>query len=624
MCLDRQGRLVSLNTAGQSLLGLEVSSATPVLEQVGGLKLRRADGRPIERQDTLLARVLRGGSAGSEEIVLTRPDGTEIRLVTRVAPVRDEEGALTGVTAIFRGVTAPATLEAERSRAAGYLRLLLDSTDQGIYGIDREGRCTFMNRAAMGMLGYEFKEVVGRNGHALIHHSRPDGSPYPVAECPIVAAIRAGTSCRLDNEVLWRKDGTPFLVEYSSFPLLEEGVVAGAVVTFIDITERKRAEDLRRQLAVEQAARTGAEKNEAMLRAVFASMTEVVLIIDSTGRYLRAPPTNVSLLYRPPEEFVGKTIHEVFPRDEADFFLGVIRRCLTERKTQELEYTLRIADRDVNFLAHFSPLSEEAVVLVAHDITDRKRAEEERARLLASEHEARSAAEEANRVKDLFLATVSHELRTPLSTILLRVEQLLRGGSGESSTRRALEAIRKSAKDQARLVEDLLDVARISSNKLELRKEPIDLAPLVSSSVADFRAEAAAREVQLDASIDPDTGVVEGDRLRLEQVVSNLLTNALKFTPSGGRVTVALERREDRAILRVSDTGSGIDPADLPKVFTRFYQAERRMVRARGGMGLGLALVRDLVQLHGGTAEAQSAGRGQGATFTVTLPLRPR
>jgi PAS domain S-box-containing protein len=244
------------------------------------------------------------------------------------------------------------------------------------------------------------------------------------------------------------------------------------------------------------------------------------------------------------------------------------------------------------------------------------------ARLYKAADEARRVAEEANRAKDEFLATLSHELRTPLTAILGWARILLSGRFDTSQLSQAIAVIERNASAQAQLIEDLLDVSRIIVGKLQLNTRPIEnLEPLVEAIVDSFRPAAQAKQIDLATKIDRLAGPIEGDRDRLQQVVWNLLSNAIKFTPPGGRVEVRCERREAEIELRVSDTGKGISAAFLPHLFDRFAQADSTATRAHRGLGLGLAIVRHLVELHGGTVHAASRGEGQGSTFTVRLPI---
>jgi len=240
---------------------------------------------------------------------------------------------------------------------------------------------------------------------------------------------------------------------------------------------------------------------------------------------------------------------------------------------------------------------------------------------IALENTLFSEAREANRLKDEFVATVSHELRTPLNAMLSWVWMLRRGPVDPANTTRAVEAIERSIKAQVRLVDDLLDISRITTGKLKLDLQPVHLGPIIQDAIDATMPTAEAKDVRVVTALEGDGGVVLGDSSRLQQIVWNLLSNAIKFTPAGGRVDVQLLRAGSEVILRVSDTGRGIPPAFLPHAFEPFRQAEAAASRRTGGLGLGLAIVRQLVERHGGRVEAESPGDGLGATFTVVLPL---
>jgi signal transduction histidine kinase len=243
-----------------------------------------------------------------------------------------------------------------------------------------------------------------------------------------------------------------------------------------------------------------------------------------------------------------------------------------------------------------------------------------RAESLAREQTARVEAEHANRLKDDFLATVSHELRTPLTTIIAWAQRLRKGDPSVATLARGLEVIERNAKAQAQLVEDILDVSQVITGKLRLDSGPVDAITVISAAVGATQAAADARGIQITLTLDPTARRLSGDARRLQQVLWNLLSNAIKFTPPGGQVAVRLQRAGVDVEISVSDTGEGIALDVLPFIFDHFRQADSTSTRRHGGLGLGLAIVRHLVELHGGSVRAESAGAGQGATFTVRLP----
>jgi two-component system CheB/CheR fusion protein len=254
------------------------------------------------------------------------------------------------------------------------------------------------------------------------------------------------------------------------------------------------------------------------------------------------------------------------------------------------------------------------LLLAIEDVTERRLLE-------ASEKQARVDAERANRAKDLFLATLSHELRTPLSTILMSSQLLQRSETEDSRVRRACAAIERAARNQARLIDDLLDISRIVSGKLILSVQAVDIGEVVRCAVDVLQTRAEAKQIRLELNTCPLRGSVHGDPTRLQQVVTNLLDNAIKFTPPGGRIGVRLESLGNQVRITVTDTGSGIAPDVISHLFDRFVQAESSITRANGGLGLGLAIVRHLVSVHGGEITVESPGVGHGATFIVTLPV---
>ena len=257
------------------------------------------------------------------------------------------------------------------------------------------------------------------------------------------------------------------------------------------------------------------------------------------------------------------------------------------------------------------------------EMAGRQRAEAELEALLKREQRARQEAEEASRLKDEFVATVSHELRAPLNAILGWARMLHTGDLDQTTAHKAVETITRSAEHQARLVEDLLDMSRLIAGKLTLDVHTLDPAAVIKAALATVRPAAAARSITLNVQLDPQANHISGDPNRLQQIVWNLLSNAIRFTPIGGSIDLHLAQEDSQISIRVSDTGQGISPEFLPHVFEAFRQADSSSVRRHGGLGLGLAIVRHLVELHGGSVTAESAGADTGATFTVRLPIAP-
>jgi signal transduction histidine kinase/ActR/RegA family two-component response regulator len=273
-----------------------------------------------------------------------------------------------------------------------------------------------------------------------------------------------------------------------------------------------------------------------------------------------------------------------------------------------------------NISAHSFPGVRMAIVT---DITERVQLESQRDELLKSERKARADAERANRLKDEFLGTLSHELRTPLNAILLRTQALRHSIDDTATVERGLVAIERNTHLQAKLISDLLDVSRITSGKLRLDVEPLDLATTINSALEVLTPAIEAKGLKLRTTIDREPGMVSGDPARLHQVIWNLVNNAIKFTPRGGEINVILKRVGSQIEVIVKDTGQGFKPDLMPHLFERFRQGDVNANRAHGGLGLGLTIVKHLVEMHGGTVSAYSAGPDRGATFTVVLPINP-
>jgi PAS domain S-box-containing protein len=326
-------------------------------------------------------------------------------------------------------------------------------------------------------------------------------------------------------------------------------------------------------------------------------------------------------------EAVGRNISMLVPPSQTDDLPQIAGRITQGERVEPFE-TARVTKggRAIHVSLSVSPVrdSDGRVVgasAIARDVTERRRIEEERRRLLESERASREAAEEASRLKDDFLATVSHELRTPLTAIHGWALLLASGQLDAAASARAVQVIERNARAQKQIINDLLDVSRIISGKMRLDVRRVELGSVLSAAVESVRPAAAAKEIELRTALDAPAAEVSGDSDRLQQVFWNLLSNAVKFTPAGGRVSVRLSRADGHAEVAVIDTGQGISPDFRPYVFDRFRQGDPSTARAQGGLGLGLSIVRHLVELHGGTVRAESEGEGRGSTFTVELPL---
>jgi PAS domain S-box-containing protein len=368
------------------------------------------------------------------------------------------------------------------------------------------------------------------------------------------------------------------------------------------------------------------------LRVALSSIGDAVIATDVEGSVNFINPTAEALTGWTMSQAVDRPFGEVFKIVNEDSrepvespFLAVKR----EGKVVGLANHSVLITRDgreIPIEDSGAPIKDTAgkiigVIVVFHDVSERRRAEQEREHLLKREQIARGEAEAANRLKDEFLATVSHELRTPLNAILGWAAILRRSTQEEETQRNALGVIERNARAQAEIIDDILDVSRIITGKLRIKSRPVDVAPILEAAIDSLRPAATAKAITLTVSLDPDAGFIAGDPDRLQQIFWNLISNAIKFTPKEGRVEVELNQVESHLEIKVFDSGIGINSQFLPHVFERFRQADASMTRAHTGLGLGLAIVRHLVELHGGTVSAESAGENQGAVFTIQLPL---
>jgi PAS domain S-box-containing protein len=437
-----------------------------------------------------------------------------------------------------------------------------------------------------------------------------------------------GESIRVED----RSEGFDGWYEVYAFRVGEPELRQVAIL-FNNITDRKQAEEELRQ------------KN-AILNVINESTPTPIFVKDRQGRFIYANPATLEVLGKSLDEVIGSRDGDLYPNPEdAAKVMENDRRIM---ESGQMEVVEESPDSIRTFLGMKVPYRNEfgeviGLIGISNDISERVQIERDRERVLQQEQAARQAAEEANRIKDEFLAVLSHELRSPLNPILGWSRLLQNNKLDEARTKQALATIERNAKLQSELIEDLLDVSRILQGKLRLTVSPVNLAATIRAAIETVRLAAEAKSIQIATSLDPVVGLVSGDSTRLQQIVWNLLSNAVKFTAIGGRVEVKLSFVTNHVLFReppqpmtsdqkhitnyaqitVSDTGKGISPDFLPYVFDYFRQADSATTRKFGGLGLGLAIVRHLVELHGGTIQADSPGEGLGATFTVSLPLMP-
>jgi PAS domain S-box-containing protein len=469
----------------------------------------------------------------------------------------------------------------------------------------------YVNSGFTKMTGYAPEDVIGKTPHILQGPKTDHSALRRLCEECAAGEVFHGEA------VNYRKDRSEIYLEWTAGPVRNErGEVTHFAAAQRDVTERRRIEDeLRRR--------------EEEFRLLFDMSAIGMAQVAPGGGYLRVNHKYCQMLGYSEQELLHLTIYDVTHPDDREASAAYVSSSLLDG-SEEYSIEKRYVRKDgaiiwalVNWTivrdAEGRPLRSVANI---QDITARKQAEAEREELLLRERAAREAAEAANRSKDEFLAVVSHELRSPLNAILGYAALLRYGELDAQKVRQAVDVIERNGKAQGRLIDDLLDTARIISGKLRLAVGPVDMASMIGEAVQTVHPAAEAKGVSLQADLTPGIGQITGDHTRLQQVIWNLLSNAVKFTPQGGHVEVRLERMDPHICVIISDTGKGIAPDFLPYVFDRFRQSDASSARRYGGLGLGLSLVKYLVELHGGTIEATSPGEGQGATFKVTLPVR--
>ncbi|HWQ33479.1 MAG TPA: PAS domain S-box protein [Blastocatellia bacterium] len=611
----RTGRLLEVNETFVRLAGYTRDEAVGRTTLELGLWANPSD-RTAE-----LAQVTAQHRVRNQEYRFRMKDGKELigLLSAEQIEIDGEPCALTLIEDITERKRAEDALRESEAR----LSALLEQLPVGVGLTDAAGHWILSNPVLRRFVGDVIPSRDSRTG-VRWRAWDSDGQPIEKSQWPGARALRGETVEGMDF-LFTSGTGQEVWTRVSSAPFRNAaGEIIGALIVIQDIDTRKRAEAQLRERAEEIAALM-----EAVPAVVFITR-------DPDAQVITGSRTAREILRMSPGENLSKTA----PAGKAPVHFRIFRNGV-EVPPEELpvqlaargieihdyEEEIRFENGDSVWLfGNAVPLRDEdgnarGAVSAFVDITERKRAEKEREELLAREQAARAAAEAATRTKDEFLAVVSHELRSPLSSIL-GYTRLARAHATDAATViHHCNIIERSAKMQQQLIEDLLDTARIITGKLKIEAAPADLRLVLEEALSVVQPAAEAKRIELIARLGDEPLEIIGDAARLQQVVWNLLQNAIKFTPEGGRVELRLERSDRQARVIVSDSGKGIEPEFLATIFDRFSQNDMSRTRRHGGLGLGLALARQLVELHSGTIEASSDGVGQGATFTVTLPL---
>lgn len=435
----------------------------------------------------------------AQEYRIVAKDGSVRWVEDRKTSIFSTEGICLGAEGVVFDVTERKRAEDEAKRFSQRNEQILNSAGEGIFGSDKNGNITFVNPAAANMLGFTVEELIGKNSHAIFHHTREDGTHYPMEECPLYLSLKEGRFHRAGDEVFWPKDGKKINIELISTPLTEQDTIAGAVVVFKDVTERKQYEEKLKTM------------NEAL-----------------------------------------------------------------EKKVRERTAELEVKNRKL----------------------------EELAKLRAE-----------------FISTASHDLRAPLTGVLGFAELLMRGKAGplNETAERYLNTIHRSGKDLLNIIEDFLEISRIDAGRLQVNKQEVNVVEEINRSAALLESLFTSKKLQLAVEIEENLPTVDADPNRFNQMMTNYLSNALKFTPEGGRVAIKARKKGDFVEVSVVDNGIGISHEDQKKLFERFFQAEATKYTVKG-TGLGLSIVKQLAEIQGGAVGVESAPKKE-TTFWFTLPV---
>ncbi len=593
---DPDGLVISLNPVAAGLTAWSVNDAPgrPLREV-----FRLVEESTGKTDELPVAKVTGTGEIilSDDEAVLIARDGTARSVEHNAAPIRDSDGKVKGVVIIFRDVTQRHRVEQAQRESEERFRQLADHIDDvfWIYEFD-SSRVSYVSPA--------YESIWGRSCQSL--YERPMSyldaiRPADRERAMLTHRSRESGTATAEEYVIIRPDGTIRWIWDRGFPIRDvSGRVVRAAGIAEDITERKR---------VEQAFREGEERFRAL-----ADATPVLIWGAGTDKLCNYFNKQwLDFTGRSAEEEMGDGWTQSVHPDDLDRCLQTYHQSFDARQPFTIEYRLKRQGDDYRWLLdtgvpRFTPDGTfYGYIGSCIDITDRKRVEEE--------------LRQSDRRKEEFLAVLSHELRNPLAPIQTAVDLLEHAGSSQAGSERPLAMIKRQVGSLKRLVDDLLDISRISRGKIELRKELVELAAVVAQAVDAVRPLFDDRQQKLHVSIPGESILLEADTTRLEQILFNLLINAARYTPRGGQIWLDVEQLEQKVVIRVRDTGIGIEPDLLPKVFDLFSQGERRVGQSHEGGGIGLSLAKNLVELHGGTITAHSLGADLGSQFVVKLPI---
>jgi PAS domain S-box-containing protein len=612
---------VTLRSIGDAVITTDIDGRVTYLNEVAekltGWPHTEGLGQPLDRVFPIVNEVTRAGVESpatralregivvglANHTVLIRKDGTECPIDDSAAPIRDEQGRVSGCVLIFRDVTAQRQVEREKAKqllSARLLASIVESSNDAIIGKNLDGVIESWNAAAERLFGFTAEEAIGRHISLVIPPERI------TEEDEIIASLRAGQRIEHFETERVRKDGQRIAVSLTISPIKDQsGNVVGASKIVRDFTERRRVERDRQNFV------TVIENSTDFIG--MCDVEGVPFFINRAGLQMvgldsieAARRIKVQDFFFPEDQ--GKMMNEFFP-------------AVRERGHGEIEIRFRhFKTGEARWMVYkVLPLTDEANQLigfatVSQDVTQRREMEDNLRKLAAD-------LSETDRRKNEFLATLAHELRNPLAPMSNMLEVVKRSEDDHEVLQRAHETIERQLAQMVRLVDDLLDLNRITHDRLELRRSEVELSWVIQQAVEVARPLLDAADHHLTVDLPDEPIYLHADRARLAQLFGNLLNNSCKYTRPGGEISVTAERLGEEVIVRVKDNGAGIPADKLDTIFDMFMQVDRSAERSQGGLGIGLTLVKRLTQMHGGSIEAKSAGDGKGSEFIVRLPV---
>jgi PAS domain S-box-containing protein len=600
---DNAGRVASMNVVAESLTGWTEADA---LGQPLDTVFRIVNEQSRQPTANPAARALREGVIVglANHTILIAKDGRERHIDDSAAPIRDEFGHVSGCVLVFRDVSVQRQLEREQSErfdAARLLASIVESTDDAVIGKSLDGTILSWNAAAERLFGYPAADVVGRNITMIIPPDRIS------EEETIIANLAAGRRIEHFETERVAADGRRIAVSLTISPIRDQsGRVVGASKIVRDITEQRESQELLRKFM------TLVEHSTDFIG--LCDLQGIPFFVNRAGLAMVGLDDLDAARAMPVRSFF-------FPEDQArimdEFFPSALARGHGEVEVRFRNFKTGEAHWMIYKVvvlpgAAGTPV---AFATVSQEITARKQMEDELRRMAAD-------LSEADRRKNEFLAMLAHELRNPLAPISNAARALRTGGRDEATLQAASGLLERQVAQMSRLVDDLLDMSRITLGKIALRKGRLELAPIVEQAVETVRGFAEAQGHELTVTLPRERILLDADPARLAQVIANLLHNACKFTDRGGHVWLTVEREDDEVAIRVKDNGIGIAPEHVPALFELFSQVDTSLERTRAGLGIGLTLVKSLVEMHGGAVTVHSEGPGRGTEFSVRLPIR--